>query len=123
MDHAPISVEIELDVVGDCIGVNALYNILFDHQINHIKKPRKIHDKMINWESYCLIVDNDFDSCVDKIQNLDSEKSLINMNDALNYLCNYLSNAALTLVYPVELRYFLQDFSECGMGRNSSRRH
>ena len=52
-DHTPISVELEVDTRDDdSISVNASYDILSDHFTCNIRKPKRIKDKVIDWNSY-----------------------------------------------------------------------
>ena len=97
-DHKPISTEFEINTFDDCIAVYASHDILSDQSISNIhRKPKRIKDKFIDWNSYSTIIENDFDNYAEHFENLEQEKSLVNVDTAVDALTKSLYNAAITL--------------------------
>ena len=97
-DHTPISVGVEVDARDDdSISVNASYDILADHPTCNIRKPKRIKDNVIDWNSYTDIAEHDFHNYAQHLDNLNREKTLVNVDIAVDSLSKSLYRVALTL--------------------------
>ena len=101
-DHTPVSVELDVNAVDESIGVNASHDILSDQSTCNIRKPRRIKDNIIDWNSYSVITDHDYNSYEDSILNLEHNKSVTSVDEAVDCLSKSLYNAAQTLTPPTE---------------------
>ena len=95
-DHTPVSLECDLSIDVDSVGKLASLDILTDHSLKEFSKPKKIDPKMVDWDVYKEVVNNDFKFYEQKIENLSEHSSLHNLDEAVASLSKSLYKAAST---------------------------
>ena len=96
-DHTPVSVEVELDVTDDNLAVEASIDILSQPSRNDMVKAKKIRPEEIDWDAYRTLVESDHAFYTDKVELLQREKGLKNLDSVVNVLSDSLYKSATTL--------------------------
>ena len=97
-DHTPISVNVDLDVTDHNLVVAASQDILYDPSSDLIRKPKKIRQEQIDWESYKTLAEQDYQHYDDVVQQLRGDFKLKDMDTCVNKLTDSLYNIANTLI-------------------------
>lgn len=99
-DHTPVSVNVDLDVTDKNLPVAVSHDILYQHNNDEIRKPKKIHPEGIDWVKYKTMVENDYNTYDRVIQQLQTEPKLQTLDKSVNMLSDSLYKCASTLVPP-----------------------
>ena len=99
-DHAPLSVMVELDVTDDKIAVEASLDILSDHSLSDVTKPKKISHERINWAAYRELVTNDYGNYENSVRLLSEKNKLQHLDSVVNLLSESLYKSATILTPP-----------------------
>ena len=83
-DHAPISVNIELDINDAHAAVAASHDILSGHCINEVRKAKRIKGSLIDWDAYRILVERDFESYSVDVQSLQEHVTLSKLDKTVN---------------------------------------
>ena len=97
-DHCPVSVEVDLDVTDKNLRVAASKDILFQYNNDDIRKPKKINPEGIDWAKYKTLVENEYRTYHQVIQQLQTNPKLTNLDKSVNLLSDSLYKCASTLV-------------------------
>ena len=97
-DHCPVSVEVDLDVTDKNLRVAASKDILFQYNNDDIRKPKKINPEGIDWAKYKTLVENEYRTYHQVIQQLQTNPKLPNLDKSVNLLSDSLYKCASTLV-------------------------
>ena len=96
-DHTPISTCVELDVTNHNLSVLASQDIVDDYNCGSMKKAKKIHHGLIDWNKYKTMTEHDYAHYNEQIQLLRNEKNLTNIDTGVNLLTDSLYKCATTL--------------------------
>ena len=96
-DHKPVSVQADLDVTDVSLSLNASRDILSQPHIADTRKARKIKNELIDWDAYKTIVESDFKNYEGRVESLQLDQSIENIDEAVNLLSDSIYKSASLL--------------------------